>query len=102
KNVVVPVDGSNEPLDGARGGSDFPLHTAAGVEHDAHADGQIVGLGKVSNCLRLPVFLDDEVVLRQVRNVMAAVIGDRRDDVDQSNVHFQLRGDNGNSQQNDD
>src|SRR5262249_18610963 len=90
KNVVVFVNGPDKALYCSRGGSDLPLHAPAGIQHNAQADRQVVGLAEVADGLNLAVLFDDKVILCQVRNIVSGLVCNSGNDIDECDINFQL------------
>src|SRR5262245_9912933 len=86
------MDTSDEPFDSGGRRSNFALHASTGIEHNTHADGQIIGLAEVSNLLGLTAFYDDQIILCQVGHIVSGLIRHRGDDIDQGYVDLQLSG----------
>jgi len=87
------VDSSDKPLNSGRRGPNLPIHAAAGVEHDAHTDRQLVRLTEMRDLLGLTVFFDYQVVFGQIRHIVTRLVRDGGDHVHQGDIDFQLCGD---------
>src|SRR5262245_23219551 len=76
KNVVVGMDGADEPVDRAHGRLELVDHTPAGVEQNPYADGNAIVLTEMRNLLGDAVFFNHKIILREAAYVTSSGVCD--------------------------